>query len=98
MDLRQLRYFMAVAEERSFSRAARRLHVSQPPLSIHVKRLEEGLGVRLFDRTNRGVGLSRAGRVFYEEVRAALLKLDQAKVRAQNAQAGEGGTLSIGFV
>lgn len=98
MELRQLRYFLAVAEERSFSRAARRLHVSQPPLSMHVKALEEEIGARLLDRTNRGVTLTRAGQVFYDEARAGVRRLEQAKVKAQHAGQGEVGTLSVGFV
>jgi DNA-binding transcriptional LysR family regulator len=98
VELRQLRYFLAVAEERSFSRAAVRLHVSQPPLSLHVKTLEDELAVRLFDRTNRGVSLTPAGQVFYDEIRAVLRRLDQAKTKAQHAGRGEVGTLTVGFV
>jgi DNA-binding transcriptional LysR family regulator len=98
VELRQLRYFLAVAEEGSFSRAAERLHVSQPPLSMHVKALEEALDVRLLDRTNRGVTLTPAGQVFFDEVRAILRRLDQAKLKAQQAGQGEVGTLSVGFV
>lgn len=98
MDLRQLRYFIAVAGERSFSRAAARLHVSQPPLSMHVKRLEEQLGVRLFDRSNRGVTLTAAGQVFHDEVRSILRRLELAGLNARQAGQGEAGTLSVGFV
>jgi len=98
VDLRQLRYFLAVADERSFSRAAERLHVSQPPLSTHVKSLETELGVRLVDRTNRGATLTPAGQVFYDEIRIILRRLDQARLKAQNAGRGDAGQLSIGFV
>ncbi|MBX5461538.1 MAG: LysR family transcriptional regulator [Steroidobacteraceae bacterium] len=98
MELRHLRYFLAVAEEKSFSRAAERLHVSQPPLSMHVKALEGELGVRLLDRTNRGVTLTPAGQVFLDEIRAVLRRLDQARIKAQHAGQGEVGTLSVGFV
>ncbi len=98
MELRQLRYFLAVADAGSFSRAAERLHVSQPPLSMQVKTLEEELGVRLFDRTRRGVTLTPAGRVFEGEARSILRRLEQARVKAQHAGRGEIGTLSIGFV
>ena len=98
MELRQLRYFIAVAEEQSFSRAAVRLHVSQPPLSMHVKGLEDELGIRLFHRSNRGVALTPAGQVFYDEIRSVLRRLDQARIKAQNAGNGERGTLSVGFV
>lgn len=98
MELRQLRYFIAVAEERSFSRAAQRLHISQPPLSMQVMMLEEELGVRLLDRSNRGVSLTAAGSVFYEEMRAVLVRLEHGKTRTQQAGQGHVGTLSIGFV
>lgn len=98
MELRQLRYFVAVAEELNFSRAAQRLHVSQPPLSTQIMNLETELGTRLFERSNRGVTLTAAGAVFYEEVRAALTRLEHGKIRALHAGNGEAGTLSIGFI
>ncbi|MFT3905944.1 MAG: LysR family transcriptional regulator [Steroidobacteraceae bacterium] len=98
MDLRQLRYFQAVAEELNFSRAAERLHVSQPPLSTQIKALEAGLGVALFNRSNRGVTLTPAGAVFQAEVAALLLRVEQARVKARNAGRGEAGVLSVGFV
>jgi len=98
VELRHLRYFLAVAEEKSFSRAAERLHVSQPPLSMHVKALEAELGVRLLDRTNRGVTLTPAGQVYLDEIRAVLRRIDQARIKAQHAGQGEVGTLSVGFV
>lgn len=98
MELRQLRYFIAVAEAGSFSRAAEVLHISQPPLSVQIKALEDELGVRLLDRTTRGVSLTVAGSVFFEEARAALARLDHAKNKAQRADRGDIGMLSIGFV
>lgn len=98
MELRQLRYFIAVAEESGFSRAAKRLHVSQPPLSSQIKSLETELGARLFERSNRGVSLTAAGLVFLEEARAALSRLEHAKAKAIEAGRGEIGTLSVGFV
>lgn len=98
MDLRQLKYFVAVAEERSFSRAAQRLHVSQPPLSTQLKALEDELGVRLLDRTNRGVTLTAAGQVYFDETRAVLARLERGKEKARNAGRGDAGSLSIGFV
>jgi DNA-binding transcriptional LysR family regulator len=98
MELRQLRYFIAVAEERSFSRAAGRLHISQPPLSTQIMTLEKELGTRLFDRSNRGVSLTAAGSVFYEEMRAVLVRLEHGKARAQQAGLGSVGTLTVGFV
>lgn len=98
MELRQLRYFIAVAEERNFSRAALRLHVSQPPLSMQIMALESELGVQLLERSNRGVSLTAAGEVFYEEACAVLSRLENGKRRAQRASQGEAGTLAIGFV
>ena len=98
MELRQLRYFIAIAEEGSFSRAAHRLHVSQPPLSTQIKSLETELGVRLLERTPRGVTLSGAGAAFLEEARAVLARLDVARQQALRAARGELGVLSVGFV
>jgi DNA-binding transcriptional LysR family regulator len=98
VELRQLRYFIAVAQENSFSRAARRLHVSQPPLSTQIKSLEEELGVRLFERSNRGVSPTAAGLAFLEEARATLARLEHAKAMALRADRGQIGRLSVGFV
>ncbi|MBL8265089.1 LysR family transcriptional regulator [Steroidobacter sp.] len=98
MELRQLRYFIAVAELGSFSRAAHRLHISQPPLSVQVKALEDELGVRLLNRTTRGASLTAAGTAFFEEARAALVRLESAKSKALLAERGDIGTLAIGFV
>lgn len=98
MELRQLRYFVAIAEDGSFSRAAQRLHVSQPPLSTQIKALEQELGVKLLERTNRGVVLTAAGAVFFAETRAVLARLDHAKRETVRAGRGEVGMLSIGFV
>ena len=98
MELRQLRYFVAIAEEGSLSRAARRLHISQPPLSAQIKSLEGRLGVRLLARTNRGITLTAAGSVFYDESRALLARLEHAKSKTRQAGRGEIGTLSVGFV
>ena len=98
MELRQLRYFVAVAEESNFSRAARRLHVSQPPLSTQMRSLEEELGVRLLERSNRGVTLTAAGLVFLEEARALLAHLEQARGKALRAHRGDTGRISVGFV
>jgi DNA-binding transcriptional LysR family regulator len=98
MELRQLRYFVAIAQEGNFSRAAERLHVSQPPLSTQIKSLEDELGVRLFERSNRGVSLTAAGSVFYEETRAVLARLEHAKSKALRADRGDIGMLAVGFV
>jgi DNA-binding transcriptional LysR family regulator len=98
VDLRQLRYFIAVAEEGNFSRAAQRLHVSQPPLSTQVKALEEELEVRLFTRSNRGVSLTPAGDAFLQEARGILARLEQARRHARQAGSEDVGTLAVGFV
>lgn len=97
-DIRQLRYFLAVAQEQSFMRAAARLHISQPPLSVQIRLLEEDLGVQLFQRTNRGVILTAAGHVYCEEAGAILERLATAKIAAQRTARGQSGRLSIGFV
>jgi len=98
VELRQLRYFMAVAEAGNFSRAASNLHMSQPPLSTQVKALEDELGVRLLERTNHGATLTPAGAAFLEEARAALTRLESARRRAQLVGKGDIGMLSVGFV
>jgi DNA-binding transcriptional LysR family regulator len=98
VDFRQLRYFLTVAEEGNFSRAARRLHVSQPPLSMQIKALEAEMQVRLFTRGNRGVTLTPAGDTFFQEVRGVLARLEQAKRNARLAAGDDVGTLSVGFV
>jgi DNA-binding transcriptional LysR family regulator len=98
MELRHLRYFVAVAEALSFRRAAEKLNLAQPPLSAQIKALEEELGVRLLDRTTRSVGLTPAGRVFLEEARNVLLASVQAERRAQDAAHGLAGTLRLGVI
>src|SRR5688572_23602850 len=97
-SIRELESFVAVAEELSFTRAAARLRLAQPPLSRHIRTLEERLGVRLFERTNRSVSLTAAGRTFYVEVHDPLLKLQRAASAAQRAALGETARLEIGFV
>ncbi|OCR26867.1 LysR family transcriptional regulator [Pseudomonas syringae] len=97
MELRHLRYFIAVAEELHFGRAAQLLGISQPPLSQQIQALELELGARLFDRTNRRVELSEAGRLFLDEARLVLAQVDKAADVARRAQLGELGELKIGF-
>jgi DNA-binding transcriptional LysR family regulator len=95
MELRHLRYFVAVAEELHFSRAAERLHVSQPPLSQQIKQLEEEVQVRLFDRTKRWVRLTSAGRLFLEHARQVLTQVDGAVFAARQTTRGECHRLSV---
>ncbi|NYJ73612.1 LysR family transcriptional regulator [Allobranchiibius huperziae] len=98
MELRQLRYFVAVAEERHFGRAAVRLHMAQPPLSQAIRRLEEELGVELLHRTTRRVELSDAGTVYLGRARAILAGVDDAGHLARRVAAGAVGHLTIGCV
>jgi DNA-binding transcriptional LysR family regulator len=97
LELRHLRYFVAVAEELNFSRAAERLHMAQPPLSAAIRQLEQELGTELLLRTTREVRLTEAGATFLEEARRTLAELDRARSEAQRAASGEIGQLRIGF-
>jgi DNA-binding transcriptional LysR family regulator len=97
MDFRQLKYFVAVAEDLSFSAAARRLHISQPPLSTQIKALEEELGAVLLDRGTRQVALTTAGAVFLLEARRTLAQLERAGESVRQAAQGEMGELRIAF-
>jgi DNA-binding transcriptional LysR family regulator len=98
VELRQLRYFVAVAEELHFRRAAARLHVSQPPLSHQIQQLESELGCRLLLRTRRRVELTPAGEVFLHDARVLLGELDGAVAAARRIGAGQAGRLRINFV
>ena len=97
MELRHLRYFLALAEELSFTRAAERLHVSQPPLSLQIRQLEEEIGARLFSRTSRRVELTRAGHGFLKDARAILERVDASVSRAAAIDSGLAGRLDIGL-
>ena len=98
MDLKQLKYFVTVADEGHFGRAAKRLHRSQPPVSMKIMHLEDELGVNLFNRDTRNVSLTEAGVVFLERARAILNSVEEAKHALQDAEQGLRGQLSVGFV
>lgn len=98
LDLRDLRYFVAVAEELHFSRAAARLHLDQPTLSRHVRRLEQRVGVELLERTTRTVSLTSAGVTFLERSRETLATADGAVNAARRAAAGRTGVLRVGMM
>ena len=98
MELRHLRYFVAVAEELHFHRAATRLHISQPPLSQQIRALERELGVTLLERNRRRVTLTAAGIAFLDDARAILASVERASERALGISRGSLGTLSLGFV
>ena len=98
MELRHLRYFVAVAEELHFGRAAARLHIAQPPLSRQVRDLEREIGALLFDRVARGVTLTAAGKAFLPEARLTLAQAERAQRTALRAAKGEIGRLRVGFI
>lgn len=97
-DLKLLRYFLAVAEELHFGRAAARLNMSQPPLSLHIKELESQLGTLLFIRHSRSVALTHAGKVLMEESRRLLASASQALARVEKIGRGEAGRIEMGIV
>jgi len=97
MELRHLRYCVAIADEESFSRASARLRIAQPALSRQIKAIEEEIGVTLFQRLPRGAALTDAGRIFIDEARAVLATVEGAVQKARRAQRGEVGLLRIGF-
>lgn len=98
MELRHLRYFVAVAEELHFGRAAERLHIAQPPLSRQIRDLEREVGTPLFERVARGVELTPAGLAFLPEARLTLAQAERAQRTALRAAQGETGRLRVGFV
>jgi len=97
IELRHLRYFLAVAETLHFSRAARRLGMAQPPLSQQIKRLEQLLGHALFERTTRGVKLTPAGQLLARRARSTMEKVDEDLAQVRRLGRGEEGTLTVGF-
>jgi DNA-binding transcriptional LysR family regulator len=98
MELRQIRYFLAVAEELHFTRAADKLHVAQPALSQQIRQLEEEIGAKLLERSNRRVVLTPAGEIFRTRSLVALDQISRAGAEAGQVGRGEAGTVSIGFV
>ena len=98
MELRHLRYFVAVAEELHFRRAAERLHMSQPPLSQQIRRLEEEVGATLLVRNQRRVELTAAGTAYLARAREILHAVEDAAREARRVQRGEVGRLAVGFV
>jgi DNA-binding transcriptional LysR family regulator len=97
MELRHLRYFVAVGEEQHYGRAARRLRLAQPALSRQIQDLEQEIGFKLFERLPRGVKLSAAGKLFLEDARRILLDVNEAVARAARVALGRSGTLRVGF-
>jgi DNA-binding transcriptional LysR family regulator len=97
VELRHLRYFVAVADQLNFSRAAQQLHIAQPPLSRQIRQLEDEIGVQLFVRNKRRVELTNAGRVFLEEAKKLIVEARNAVDLARHAQQGQGGRIKIGI-
>lgn len=97
MELRHLRSFVVVAQEKNFTRAARRLNIAQPPLSYRIRELEDELGVKLFERHTRSVALTEPGRVYLAHVMPILAAIDQATQACQAAHQGKTGRLRLGY-
>ncbi|NTW72698.1 MAG: LysR family transcriptional regulator, partial [Eubacteriaceae bacterium] len=97
MELRQLQYFIAVAEELNFTNAAIKLHMAQQPVSIQIKKLEEELGVRLFDRTTRFVSLTPVGNAFYNDVKNIFKNLDEAVDHVKQINKGKTQKIVLGY-
>src|SRR5580765_4760805 len=97
MELRHLRYFVAIVAERHFTRAARKLGIAQPPLSQQIRQLEAEIGTPLFTRAPRGVTLTPAGEAFLPHAEAALREVDRGRLAARRVSHGDLGTLRVGF-
>jgi DNA-binding transcriptional LysR family regulator len=97
LELRHLRYFVAVAENLNFSRAAEQLHMAQPPLSVAIRQLEQAVGVALLRRTTREVALTEAGRAFLDDARRTLSLVDKSVTEARRIACGELGQLRVGY-
>lgn len=98
MELRQLRYFVALAEAQNFHRAAARLNMSQPPLTVAIRRLEDELGAKLFDRNSRGVTLTAAGAAALDLARQSLSSAERFRDAVKEGRAGDRGLLRVGYV
>lgn len=98
MEFRHLRYFLALAEELHFGRAAQRLAITQPPLSLNIQQLEASVGARLFERDSKGVRLTAAGSAFRDAAQSLLARADEARLLAREIEAGLVGRLRVGFV
>lgn len=97
MELRHLRYFVAVGEEQHYGRASQRLRVAQPAFSRQIQDLEDEVGFKLFERLPRGVKLTAAGKLFLEDARRVLQQVTEATARAARVARGQSGTLRLGF-
>src|ERR1700754_430210 len=97
MELRHLRYFVAVAEEQHMTRAAARLGIQQPPLSQQIRDLESELGVQLFERAPRSIRLNAAGQLFLQDARRLLAEAQDAVTRVRQAARGESGRIAMGY-
>lgn len=97
MDIKQLRYFIAIAEEKNITAAANRLHMSQPPLSIQLKQLEQELGVKLFERSGKSMELTDKGNVLYKRAMHLVNSVEEMKNELQETEEGKKGILSIGI-
>ena len=98
MEIRHLRYFVTVAQERNFTRAAEKLHIAQPPLSRQIQQLEEEVGMVLFDRDSRPLRLTEAGRLFYEHAAQVLERFDDLRTMMRRFREAERPRFVIGFV